>query len=428
MSIKKAALLIGAVSACIIGYRYPAYAEKTPDMKGANKAAVQEPAGAISLREALAYGLLNNPELKAFSLRMRERDALALQAGFLPNPQISLEAENFAGSGTYTGVERTETTLLLSQLIELSGKRPKRKRVASLESDLAEWDYEVKKLDISLLITKVFVDVLASQRRLALMKESVHLAEQVFNTVAQRVKAGKVSPVEEIKAGVILSTARIELNRAKRELSAAIKKLAASWGSDSPKFESVSGKLEELVPLPPEKELTNRIYNNPDITRFPVEKEHRSARVELARARRTPNLTVEGGMRRLNETDDSAFVVAFSIPIPVFNRNQGKIAAAEYDLLKVREEKRAAELRVRAEFAESYMTLSASFAEASTLKNRVLPAAQKAFEATQEGYLQGKFRGQYINALASNHKAVADVERLIGGSIISVNTGDKKVE
>ncbi len=449
MSIKKAALLIGAVSVCIIGYRYPAYAERAPDMKGANQAAArmelpaQETAGVITLREALAYGLLYNPEIKAFSLQKREKDALALQAGILPNPELLVEAENFAGSGSYTGLDRTETTLQLSQLIELAGKRPKRKRVALLESDLAEWDYYIKKLDVSLSVTKAFIDVLASQRRLVLMNESVHLAEQVFNTVAQRVEAGKVSPVEEIKAGVILSTARIELNRAKRELAAAVKKLAALWGSGSPKFEGVAGELEELVPLPLEKELANRIYDNPDIARFPVEKEHRSARVELEKARRIPNLTVGGGIRSLNETNDSAFVMGISIPIPIFNRNQGKIAAAEYGLLKVQEERRAAELRVSAEFAESYMSLSTSFAEASTLKIGVLPAAQKAFEATQEGYLQGKFgfldvldsqrtlfevRGQYINALASNHKAVADVERLIGGSIIGVNTGDKKVE
>jgi cobalt-zinc-cadmium efflux system outer membrane protein len=222
-----------------------------------------------------------------------------------------------------------------------------------------------------------------------------------------------------------------------------MKKLAVLWGSDSPKFKSVSGKLEELVPLPSEKELTNRIFDNPDIARFPVEKEHRNARVELEKARRTPDLTVGGGIRSFNETNDSAFVMGVSIPIPVFNRNQGEIAAAEYDLLKVREERRGVELRVKAELAESYMSLSASFVESSLLKNRVLPAAQKAFEATQEGYLQGKFgfldvldsqrtlfevRGQYINALASNHKAVADVERLIGGSIISVNSGDKEVE
>ncbi|MFQ5432750.1 MAG: TolC family protein [Nitrospinota bacterium] len=449
MSIKNALLLFGAISAFVIGNRYPVYAEEKPVIKGANMAAArtelhaQEPTGIITLREALTYGLLNNPELKAFSLEKRAKDALALQAGFLPNPEVAVEAENLAGSGPFTGLEQTETTLQLSQLIELAGKRLKRKRVASLESDLAVWDYEVKKLDISLLIAKAFIDVLTSQRRLVLMNESTSLAGQVFNTVAQRVKAGKVSPVEEIKAGVILSTARIELNRAKRELAAAMKKLANLWGSDSPKFESVSGKLEKLVPLPPEKDLANRIFDNPDIARFPVEKEHRSARVELEKARKTPDLTVGGGIRSFNETNDSALVMGVSIPIPVFNRNKGEIAAAEYDLLKVREERRAVELRIKAELAESYMSLSASFVEASTLKNNVLPGAQKAFEATREGYLQGKFgfldvldsqrtlfevRGQYINALASNHKAVADVERLIGGSIISVNSGVKEVE
>ncbi len=448
MHISNAVFLVGAFLALIAGFCHPAYAEQQPNIKGedalsAGKVPEIKQGSVITLRQALAYTLLSNPELKAFSLEKRSRDALALQAGLLPNPEFTAESENFSGSGPYNGYDQTETTLQLSQVIELAGKRLKRKRVASLESSLAEWDYEAKKLDVSLIVTKMFVDALASQQRLILMKESTHLAEQVFNTVAQRVEAGKVSPVEEIKAGVILSTAQIELNRAKRERTAAMKKLAVLWGSNSPKFESVSGRLEKLLSLPSEEELMNHISSNPDIVRFQAEKEHRNAKVELEKSRRIPNLTVGGGIRRFSETDDKAFVMGASIPIPIFNRNQGKVAAAEYKLLKVREDSRTARLKAESDLAESYALLSASYAEASTLKDKVLPSARKAFEATQEGYIQGKFgflnvldsqrtlfevRGQYINALASNHKAVAEVERLIGGSIISVNSEDKEVE
>src|SRR5262245_55870264 len=59
----------------------------------------REPTGTISLRDALAAALLHNPELAAFSSEVRAREARALQAGLLPNPELDTEFEDFAGSG-----------------------------------------------------------------------------------------------------------------------------------------------------------------------------------------------------------------------------------------------------------------------------------------------------------------------------------------
>ena len=101
-----------------------------------------EPTGQLPLRAAFAAALLNSPALAAFSWEVRAREAGAIQAGQLPNPEFSLEVEEFGGGGDRSAFDSADTTVRLGQVFELGGKRAKRQRVATLERDLAAWDYE----------------------------------------------------------------------------------------------------------------------------------------------------------------------------------------------------------------------------------------------------------------------------------------------
>lgn len=394
---------------------------------------VREPTGVVTLPQAQALALLHNPKLAAFAWEVRAGEARTLQAGLPPNPEFGLEVEDFAGSGEVRGFQGTEITVRLSQVIELASKRLKRARVAALERDLVAWDYEATRVDVLTQVTQAFVEVLSAQERLALNEELVRLAEQVLATAAERVKAGKVSPVEETKASVALSTSRIALQRSQRELEAARKRLGATWDSTTIAFERAEGTLDALAAIPPGERFVERIAQNPDIARWVTEMAQRQAAVELEAARRIPDPTVGGGVRHFRATGDNALFMDFSMPLPIFDRNQGGFLEARYKRAKAEEERRAAAVQVRAALADAYATLSSAFAEATGLKNEVVPGAQHAFEVASEGYRQGKFgfldvldaqrtlseaRGQYIEALTAYHKAVAEVERLIGAPLI----------
>jgi cobalt-zinc-cadmium efflux system outer membrane protein len=403
-----------------------------------------EPGGDIVLSDALSLALQYNPELAAFSIEVRVAEARTLQAGLRPNPEINIEMENFAGSGALRRFDGAETTIQVGQVIELGGKRPKRRRVASLEGELAGWDYETKRADVLTETSKSFVDVLAAQERVALTWELLGLAEQTADAVSARVKAGKVSPVEETRAGVALSNSRIEHARAQRSLEAARKKLAAAWGSGVPAFERAVGPLDRVSSIPPADLITQELRGNPDIARWATEKEQRRAASSLQDAIRIPDPTLAAGIRRFRESGDSAFVAGVSIPLPLFNRNQGGILESRRRLAKAEWESAAAETRVRAALAETYQVLSSAVSEIDALKTTVIPGAQSAFEAASEGYRQGKFgyldvldaqrtlfeaRGQYVSSLATYQKALADLDRATGklpaaaGQIPETNRG-----
>ncbi|MBW2355011.1 MAG: TolC family protein, partial [Deltaproteobacteria bacterium] len=167
--------------------------------------------GVIALKDAISTALVRNPDLMAFSIEIRAQEAQMIQAGLFPNPEFQFQSEDFGGSGTRQGFDLTETTVQLSQLIELGGKRSKRKMIASLDRDLAGWDYKSKRADVLTKVTKAFIDVLADQKRVALAKEMVDLAAKVLQTVSARVKAGKVSPIEETRAKVAFFANQIAL-------------------------------------------------------------------------------------------------------------------------------------------------------------------------------------------------------------------------
>lgn len=414
-----------------LGREVPAFQAGPPPVR--EPAEFDEPVGAMTLRRAVTLALMRNPELQAFSWEVRARDADALQAGRLSNPALTAEMEDIGSSSASTDSEpQPQANLTISQLIELGGKRGRRVESAALARDLAGWEYERKRIDVMTHVSQAFTDVLGAQQHLALADEMMRLAEHVVEIVSARVIAGKVAAVEEIKAQVALSTARIERDRTANDVEAARGRLAATWGSATPRFENAEGTLGPASPIPPLSELADRLGQSPALARWPAELAQRRATLDLARAGAIPDLTVFGGYRRYDTTGDSTFTAGLSMPLPIFDRNREGIQAARDRLAKGDAERHAEHARVSLALAETYRALASAQREATAIEERILPGAQAAFDAVNEGYRIGKFglldvfdaqrtlflaRSQHLRALTTYWIAVAEVERLTGESL-----------
>jgi cobalt-zinc-cadmium efflux system outer membrane protein len=387
------------------------------------------PTGVVSLREALAAALLGNPDLAAFSWEVRAREARTVQAGRLPNPELATEYEDFGGSGDRRAWQSAETTISLSQLVELGGKRAKRRRVAALEQELAGWDYEARRLGVLTDVTTAFVKLLEIQERLTLMAELARLAERVLGTVAASVRAGAVSPVEEARARVTLSRARIGREQLERDFDAARAALAASWGAQTVTFERVRGDLRVLAPPPPLDTLLAALPHNPDLARWATELEAREAALSVEKARRIPSPTVRFGGRHFADGADAALVAEVGLPLPLFDRNQGGILEAQRRLGKARVERVAVETSVRAQVAAAYHALRAAYERAQTLERTAIPEAERVYVGAVDAYTKGRYRhlevldahrtlfelrGEHLQALGAYHTAAAELERLTG--------------
>jgi len=394
--------------------------------------APENPTGQVTLRDALALALRQSPELASFAWEIRVRESAAIQAGRPPNPVADILFEDLGASGRAPDAGRVvgaQTTVQLSQLIELGGKRAARRTLAGLDRDLAEWDFESARIDVLTRVTAAFLDVLVSQQSVALAERNRALFDQVDQTVRARVEAGVVSPIEQTKAGVALAMTRIEMQRAQRSLAAARTALAALWGHPSAVFESVAGDLLSPPPLPSFDTLVQHLVRNPEVARWGTEIAQRDAAHALESARGVPDVTVTAGYRRLSEVDSNAIVIGASIPLPFVDRNRAGVQAATQRVAQAREEERAARARITTLLAAAYRDLAAAHDEAAALAGSVLPGARSAFAAVAEGYRLGRFgylevldaqrtlvaaEAQHLRALADVRKAAAQVERLIG--------------
>ena len=396
------------------------------------RAEALETAGDLTLADALAAALRGNPELARFGYEVRAAEARVVQAGLWQNPELGFELENLAGSDELDGVDGAEATLSLSQTFPLGGDIRRRQALAELEGRLAGWDYEAARIGLLTEATQRYVDLLAAQGRVDLAEDSVRLAERSATSIERRVDAGDAPAVELSRAAVPVALARIERQRATRELETARVRLALTWGSNEPRFDRVRGDLDRVEPIPTIHELTALLGQNPDVARYAVEIASRQAEAELARAEAVPDLTAGLGFQWFNESDDTALVAGVSIPLPVFDRRQGDILAARFGVAAAQDQQRAIELQLTAALTAAYARLANARAEVIALREEAIPPAEAAYRDIQRAFDGGNLgflnvldaertlidlRQQHLESLAEYHGAAAEIEGLIGSPL-----------
>jgi cobalt-zinc-cadmium efflux system outer membrane protein len=383
-----------------------------------------EPAAPLTLKAALELALGANPELSAAGRELEALDATITQAQVRPNPEFSALIED-------TRPETRTTTLQLNQQIELGGKRSTRVEAAERGRDTASLELDAKRDEIRAAVTAAFFDVLVAQERLRLAQASVELAQRATGAATRRVTAGKVSPVEETKARVAEAGVRVELALAASEVTAARRRLAATWANPAPRFERAEGDPEALPPLPALADLNARLAASPAVLRARIEIERRQALSEIERRRGIPDVTVSLGVKRDEQLGFNQAILGVSLPIPIFDRNQGNLLESLRRTDKARDELSAAEIRLSNELALAYERLNSARQETESLQRDILPGAQSAYDAATKGFELGKFsflevldaqrtsfqaKSQYLRALAEAHRSAAEIERILGAA------------
>lgn len=424
-SLRSWALLAGALYVVLAALPSPA----------AEPATVARPGGAFatvrSVDDAIAMALEQSPILRAADERRGARRGDRLQAGLLPNPEVSVEGENFVGSGPYRGTRALETTLGVAQRLELGGKRSARVDVADAGTLLSERDYQAARLDLVRNVSVAYAETVFARRATEIARELLRVADDVLRVVSERVSGGKEPLVQARKAEVARSTAVVMADRARRDEEIARRALAILIGvdrievvPDSSWYENVGPDPAIARPLP-----GGAVAANPDYARWDAELARSRAGLTLEKATAVPDLTVGAGMRRFSDTNDSAVVLSLRIPIPVLNRNQGAIERAGRDLARTEYEAQQARLALEASLVDANRRLSTAWKEAEEFRRTIVPASEQAFDFAREGYSAGKFaflevldaqrtlfdaRARLNEALKEFHVRCAEVDRLTG--------------
>jgi cobalt-zinc-cadmium efflux system outer membrane protein len=397
------------------------------------------PSGTVSLAAAVEAALAHDPGLAAYGFEQQARAARVRQEGRLPNPSLATEVENVAVTGGDAGgVDEAQTTVTLTQTVELGGKRAKRVDVACADERLAEREWQRARLDVAARVRKAFAAGWLAQERADLAVRLRDLARASVGAARRQLDAGGGSSIEVARAEAAVASADAAVARREREARAARAALAATWGGADASVTRLAGALAPLPRPRPLADLREALAADPDLTRFDDALARGAADVALEQARRVPDLAVRVGARRFVRSESNALVAELSMPIPLFDRNADAVAEAQARVGKVGAERRAAaaakEQAVRAEYAE----LEAAYDEARSLDTAVLPRVRAALAETRRGYEAGRLRhlevleaeraiaeseDQYLDALARFHTTAAELARLVGVSAVTETGG-----
>lgn len=338
----------------------------------------------ISLVQALTQGAESSPRVTQANAQADAAEARARQAGVSPNPELSVQVENFAGSGAFQGLRSTETTLALSQRLELGGKRSARVEVARAERDFAFLSYKAALADLDRDIRLAHAELRADEDRAVLARDNTAAAEELSRTAKVLVDAGRDPPLRQLRAEAGLAEARAEQARTFGELLSSRRLLASLIGSTDPELSAVF--TEE--PAPP-----NVIPEGPTLNEqlAIAQKSAALARVRLARATAVPDVTASGGVRRFAEGRETAFVAGVSIALPFRDRNRGNIEAAQSESIAAESAARLARIEADRARYDARMLLGAAELRYEALAGPGIGQAEEALRLARIGYNAGKF-------------------------------------
>lgn len=392
----------------------------------------------VSLDEAVARALAASVAVKARDERVGGAEAGIRQSGALPNPEVDVELENFAGSGPFENLNDSELTLGVSQRIERSGKRDGRVAVAEAERDIAAIERDRSRLDVAVEARRAFFDVCAAEALLKVRKAGLDSARQIEGMAARRVRSARDPVTVKLRAEIQAAEARGAYDRAVLALDTAKKKLASLWGDLGTSFRVDDAALFAVPDADPDPEA--RFAASPDLKISEAEVRRAASKAALESANARSDVSVGLGVRRFENGGDLAGVLSLSVPLAIFDGNEGNIERAAA-------ERRAAELEaiearrvVERNAVALQHEVTAARAEALAIRKELLPRADEALRAARRGYDAGAFsylelsesqrtlnelRTREVEVLRELHAALAGLDRLSGRDP-SIDTGQKQ--
>ncbi len=346
-----------------------------------------------SPEQAVSLALTRAPILRSAEAGRQAARGDRVTAGLRPNPDVSFNAENVGGSGSYRGIASLETTYALSQRIETGGKRQARIAAADRAVALTGLDAEALRLDLAREAHRAMAGAVAAGRAAEIARERVRLADEVLRATRARVEAGREAFPQQRRAEVARETAAVFLERSEREAAVALRTLSVVLAT--PEIEVLPARsawFDDPGPRPDPARAAPAPPGQLDRARLDALIDQRRAELDLQRRNAIPDVTLGAGLRRYREAGgDTAFVLGLSVPLPVFDRNQGNILRAGAELTRAEAEAEHGRLYLDAALADAERRLDQAWRAADSLRRIVLPAAAEAAAAAREGYAAGKF-------------------------------------
>lgn len=311
-------------------------------------------------------------------------EARARQARVRPNPTLALDAENAFGSGPFSGYGNAETTLSITQDLELWGRRTARINAARADAGTASLRRDLAIVDAAGRLALVYADAEAAERRATLAEENLSLTLADARAALVLVEEGREPLLRGIQGESEAAAARAGLDEAIAERDAAFARLTAVAMLAEP-VTTIDVSLLDLAPAtalsPSDQTPTVRVAE--------AERSAAESRIAVERTRSRPDVSASVGLRRYEAEDATALTFGLSLPLPLFDRNRGNIEAAQADFRAADARLMTARQEAQADRAAAQARLRASVSRVNAADAGVT-SAEEAYRLSRIGFEAGR--------------------------------------
>lgn len=378
----------------------------------------------LTLGDALSRAAGSDPSVAANAAQLQAADAAVAQADVRPRDVVGVEVEDFAGTGPYSPVDRSQATVWYERTWERGGKREARISAARAGVGVVAERSRLRLLDQLAQVQTGWVEALAAEASIGIAEQRLAEARRTQAEVDRRVARALDPLFAAERARTAVVQAQIALDQARETARIARAALASWWGGGA------DYRLD-TTPFDAIDTATAAMEESPDLALLDAERAAAEARIRLAETGDVADPTARVGVRHFGEGNDVALMVGGSIPLGNRAANRGNVERARAEARVADAEIAVARVGRIREIERLVAERRAVATEIARIDGEVLPSAERAVALVQSGFARGgtaftflevsqasqsviDARSRRVELLRRFHLAGARLDRLTG--------------
>jgi cobalt-zinc-cadmium efflux system outer membrane protein len=393
------------------------------------------PGTQLSLAQAIEQARGRNPQVAIEQARVAAADGLRIQAGLLPNPVLTVTSENepLGGSQPFSFSQDTDDYAYLGQTIELGGKRGRRIEVANTNLNSASIAGEIAMRELIARVATAYWTAVGSVATRDLYERESKTIDGIVEYSSTRVRKGATAEADLLRIELESDRLRAHARLASADADRALIELYRLMGdTDVPKSVAFTDSLDNLGRVAP-PEIEAALRDRPELRLAREQLKRAQANLDLQRANAISDPDLMIGYKRWSGFNQysglNTLFFGVKIPLPLFSRNQGQIAAAEAAVRSARSAITAAQQSARAEIAEALADYEARRDSVIKILPLMNDHAAESYAIARGAYRLGgadllrfldaervtiESRLLYVQALTQYHQSVVALQRVTG--------------
>lgn len=381
----------------------------------------------LTLDEAISIGLNRSLPLQAASMDIAIKEADAFQVSLFANPELSVDVENAGCFKTRDNVP--SYCFEIEQLVETAGKRSYRVQLATRDKEATEIIYHQKRHVLACDIEQMFISVANLQKVLDIAYRKQTIEDKMREAISEKLKSGKITFAERARNETRSKLLESEINRKNFVLKEARIELGHLIGLCPDEFDELCYPCEELDQIIYFEESPGKTF---PIVLKNLEIESALQQISYEAAKKVPNFLVRVGVVQDDHFHKSSVYFGLSVPLPIFDRNQGGYARASFEAAKLEYEKQQLIRTVEKDIKQKLLALNHACIEIEHFRDEILTKAHEILLSADAYYQMGKIEylevlkeesiyleieEKYLEALTSYHNLKVEIKKILGSTM-----------